>query len=237
MSELARITFEGGNLNEFDSVVSDGGRLSASNDSANEGSWGMEAEISSTTAIYGQVDFADKTRLRIGYYFHPNSVSMSDGDDFYLTIDSVQADYVIRLKKSGTDYKLYAGQYDDSSTWQFTGEATLSNAWHWIEVDFERSSGPGNDDGRVRVWIDPGSPPFGSPDVSKTDIDDDTRDYDDAQIGAAGSIEETVEGTIYFDYIVINDDGSEIGPYLAPLEIAIMPSEADCLIKGVKVVG
>jgi hypothetical protein len=204
---------EAGDLSEWDTTVVDGGDLSAHANAACVGSYGLQAVIDDTTAIYAQEDQLSLTRLRYGFYFQAASLTMSNGDTFTLA-GSSGADHKIELAYDGSNYKLRAVTSDDTST-TATDWVTISQAtWYWIEADFLISSAPGADDGFVKLWVT-ANPTSESPDAQQTGVDNDTIDYDNIPFGAR-SLDAGTSGTLYFDYVVMNDTGTAIGaPSLA----------------------
>lgn len=207
------VDFETGDLTQFDSVETSGDDFSAHADAAMEGSYGGKCIVDDTSDRWGQVNFADKTRLRVGFYFDPNYIAMDDGDAWNL-VKSSASDFRIRFAKAEADYTVEAQVYTDASVWSGGGAVVLSDEPHWIEADFKISSAPGADDGFAKIWIDPGSPPFGAPDSQATSMDNDQKSFSHVRVGAVTGLEATTSGIFYVDYITVNDTGNEIG---APL--------------------
>lgn len=209
------ITFEANNLAEFDATDTDGGELSTSGAAAMHGSYGMQANINLADVDdkYGTITYANKTRLRVGFYFDPNNITMADADTIFLAGGGAVV--------GGDDWRIYfryliASGYQ-LSVWVTTDGGQVFSPWvnlsdgvHWLEVDLKRSTGA--NDGFAKLWID-----FvhGTPDTESLNIDDDTRDYDNISVGA-GSVDNTIDGTLYFDYITWNDDGTPLGPPPTP---------------------
>ena len=82
------IDHEAGDLSEYDSTVTDGGDLSAHADAAYEGSYGLRAVIDDTNTLYANKTFDGKSRLRVGFYFDPNGLTMDASDEFLICADS-----------------------------------------------------------------------------------------------------------------------------------------------------
>jgi hypothetical protein len=201
--------FETGDLSEFDSTVTDSGDLSANASAAYTGSYGMQAVLDDNTSIYGHWTFANKSELRVGFWFDPNGFSTTD--DLIIaggggTIGD--ADWRIRFEWDTSNLKVYASATNDASTFDSTSKVNISDAWHWIEAHFKRSSGVGANDGFVKLWVDVVDE---TPDAQLTGRDDDTKDFDDVNVGA-GSVAAPITETIYFDDLRANDTGDAIGP-------------------------
>jgi len=218
MSLIKRIQLET-DLSEFDATVTDGGDLSWAAAAAMAGSnGGMSILIDDATAIYGQINAADKKELGYRFYFNPNTLAMANGDDFYLCVDSGNADFQLRVQKIAGVYSLYGRVNDDSGVGIYVNTGTIVISFgavtHWIEVHQKRSTGVGANNGYMRIWLDKNLP-LPAADASVENVDDDTRDYDNFLIGAAGSIEAGTLGTFYIDEIILRDDAVEIGPRIS----------------------
>jgi hypothetical protein len=207
------IDHETGDLSQYNTTVTDSGDLSADAAAAKEGSYGLQAVLDDNATIYGKVSFANKSQLRIGFWFNPNGYSTEDtmiiagggsaiGDD----------DWRIHFEWDTVNLNVFASATNDASGWDSTNPVNISDDWHWIEAHFSRSTGAGNDDGFVKLWVDTVD---ASPDVDLTGRDDDTKDLDNVCIGA-GSVASSISETLYFDYLCYNDDGTEIGPPASP---------------------
>jgi hypothetical protein len=214
--------FETGDLSQFDNTATDSGDFSAHADAAMVGSYGGKFVVDDTNAMYGRLAFANKTRLRVGFYLDPNSLTMASSDQFFLCCDdSIAADYKLYLYYDGSNYKLRLAVRLDGGGWTtWTDiEVTVADAAHWVEFDLKRSSGAGNDDGFAKLWID--SDVTGAPDDSLTGLDDDTLYYDGVIVGAPDGLDAGTSGTFYIDHIIANDTGAAIG---APGSASLSPS-------------
>ncbi len=201
-------SFETGDLSEFDTTVTDSGDLSADAAAAKNGSYGMQAVLDDATAIYGQFTFDNKSELRLGFWFDPNGWDVEDTITIAGGGATIGVDYRIRLKYASAQLSVLAGATNDSVSFDYTSDVNISDDWHWIEAHFKRSTGPGNDDGFVKLWIDTVD---ASPDAELTGRDDDTQDFDYVNVGAT-SLTAPLSETIYFDDIRANDTGDAIGP-------------------------
>lgn len=216
MAELFDINLET-DLSEFDSTVTDGGDLSQSGAAALAGtSGGLSCLIDDANGIYGQCNVANETELRYRIYFNPNGLTMADYDNFHL-INENNYDYLLRFKRLSGKYYIYGRVMTDGGLVS-TPDIEISDAAHCIEVHMKRSSAPGADDGFIKIWVDQ-SVPYGAADAEATGLDDDTCDYDEFRIGAVEGIDAGTSGTIYFDEIIIRNDGSEIGPVVGGVAV------------------
>lgn len=198
---------EEGDLTDFDATVIDGGDLSAHADAALYGSFGLRLVIDDQTDIYGRLDFANKSEIRVGFYVHPNSLTMASSDEFIIAGGSTTPgndDWRVMLEHDGSNYRIRAGTKNDVPAMQYTGYYTITDAKHWIEIYYKRATGAGANNGIMTLWID------GAQKESVTNIDDDTRDFDHAGLCAC-DIDAGTHDTFYLDHLVVNDDGTEIG--------------------------
>jgi chitodextrinase len=187
---------ESGGFSFWSATVADGGDLSVSPVSALNGSYGVQAVINDNNAIY----LTDNTpnaepRYRARFYFDPNSIVMADRDSHYLFYGYTGATSVLRveLRSSKGNYQLRAAARNDSNGWASSAWINLSDAPHFIELDWRAASISGANDGTLAFWID------GVQVGSLSGIDNDTRRIDSVQIGAVAEIDAGTRGTYYFD--------------------------------------
>jgi len=206
------IDFEANNLAEFDATDTDGGELSTSPAAAMWGVYGMQAHIKlgDTDDKYGQITYANKTRIRVGFYFDPNTLTMAATDTIYIagggaTIGASDWRILLHFDAiAGYQIAVYVTTNAGASTSPYVA---LTDEKHWLEAYFRRSTAPGALNGYAGLWIDTVD---ATVDTELTNIDDDTLDHDNINVGA-GSVDATVDGFLYFDYICWNDSGNDIG--------------------------
>lgn len=221
MSELFNVTLESGNLigggDAFDSFVNDGAQGSVEVAAALGGSGkGLQIVIDDTNAIYGTRNQAapasDEIRSRA--YFHTNGMTFGAGEDFiYLDVYCAGAPWAlarINVGHTGASYEVGCSGFNDagfiSSDW-----ANISDGEHYIEVHIERSTGVGDNNGRIRWWLD-GVLQFTWNNVDNWDAFAILSSF---KMGAKAGIDAGTSGTFYCDELKANDDGSEIGPRVA----------------------
>lgn len=214
MSIIISIDFEENSFADFTSTVIDGGDLSVTT-AAKMGysNYGMSCLIDDQTDIYGIKDIGTANTsgtIRVRLYVDPNSFTANDWklwsplriySGSYLSIGRL---YVSRTTGIG-GYGIMAIAYDDSGSAHTTDIYTITDEPHFIEIQITKSSG--SNDGTSSLWID---------DTLKqtiSAIDNDTRFADFRYLWAgAMSNDVSVAGTVYIDEIIVNDDGSYIGP-------------------------
>ncbi len=189
--------FESGNFSAWTTSVSDNGSLSASAAAALTGVVGLSANINDNTAIYVQDDLPTaERRYRARFYFDPNSITMSNGNAHYLLYGYTGTSTVVvrvELRRSSNTYQLRSALVNDSATWTTTNWFTISDAPHFVELDWRASSAAGANNGGLTFWID------GAQLANVTGTDNDTRRIDRARLGAVAGLDTGTRGTEYLD--------------------------------------
>lgn len=212
--------FEPNSLYAWSSAVTDGEDLTDSANSAMVGDYGMQANIDDNTGIYvrDETPQAEK-RYRARFYFDPNSITMANGDSHYIfsaydsgsvVVARVQFNCLGPCSAAGGTYRLRVNVADDTTGPNYTDTnwAVISDASHFIEFDWRASTAAGANDGGITVWVD------GIQQDNRSGIDNDTRQVDQARLGAISSIDTGTRGIEYFDafvsrrqtYIGVDDD-------------------------------
>jgi hypothetical protein len=187
---------ESGSFSAWSSTVTDGSDLSVSPVSALDGSYGVQAVINDNNAIYMTDNTPNaESHYRARFYFDPNSIVMADRDSHYIFYGYTGATPVLRveLRNSKGNYQLRTAARNDSNGWASSAWTIISDAPHFIELDWRAASITGANDGTLVFWID------GVQVASLSGIDSDTRRMDSVQIGAVAEIDAGTRGTYYFD--------------------------------------
>ncbi len=156
----------------------------------------MKAVINDNTNIY-VTDWNpfEETHYRARFYFDPNSIVMASGNAHYifyaLNRDNVVIAY-IELQYAGA-YQVRAAAALDSSYFSTTSWVTISDVAHYIEIDWQAATAVGANNGVLTFWVD------GTQQGNFTNVDNDTRKVDYAQLGAVAWIDTGTRGTEYFD--------------------------------------
>ena len=130
------------------------------------------------------------------FYFDPNSIAMASGDAHYIFngfTGTSPAVLGIQFRHSSGAYQLRAGLLNDSSAWVNTTWFTISDAPHFIELDWRAATAAGANNGGLTLWID------GVQKADLTGVDNDTRRIDRIRMGAISGIDTGTRGTYYFD--------------------------------------
>jgi len=161
------------------------------------GSYGMQAVINDTTAIY-VTDYspANEQMYRARFQFDPNSLVIPSGNSFSILSASALNGVGYRLMLSSVSgaYELQAQAFGDASTtWVEGAVVNTVDAPQLIEVEFKTASAAGANDGYLKLWVNDTLVD------TISNLDNDTRLIDTASLGATGSLDAGTGGTIYFD--------------------------------------
>jgi len=206
---LFKSHFETGDLTEWDS---NSGNVSTDSNAKYIGNYGAKYTISAADAYLLEDNaFADQAEIYLRFYINFNSLSMANGEVFWivrLQNDAGTDTARLQLYSDGTNYYLYLKIYDDGgSSYNLPGigldgwqcNSIIDQNWHYIEIHFKAGSGT---DGIAEFWVD------GTSRGSKTDLDSDAKRIGKIYLGAIG-VDANTSATIYIDDVVI--DTTSIG--------------------------
>jgi hypothetical protein len=229
-NELFDIGHESGGFSEYTSSSVDGGDLSISTAAAlNDSQYGLSALIDDTTTINAIKNITKASSLRLRFYFDPNSVSMATSNRFtinktYQNGGSYSTIGALSYYNSSGTYKLAVDANDDAGSYPVYAEVSVTDAPHYIEFFATRATTSSSNDGTYTWWVD------GVNQGMATGIDNYNlmADYDwQTWLGVEGADVGT-SGTIYFDDLTSNTDGTSIGPVLTDfpvyVDLSSMPS-------------
>jgi subtilisin family serine protease len=150
--------FESGNLGQWSSAVTDGGRLSVSGQAALAGSFGMQALINSTKSIY-VVDTSPvaEATYHARFYFSPNNVVLPRNktqDLFVGRISSGTAIFRIQIQYISGSYQVRGVTLTGSGKTLTTSWYTISNSAHAVEISWQAASTLKGTDGTFSLWLD-----------------------------------------------------------------------------------
>lgn len=203
--------FESGSFSAWTSNTNDAGDLSVSGTVALVGSQGMLAVIDDVNTIYVTDDSPNaEPRYRARFYFDPNSILMASGNAHFIFKGFVgSSTEVLRIEfrfgpgsgsgcsLSGTSFQIRAALLDDGSGWINTPEwCTITDAPHFIEIDWRAATAPGANNGGLTLWID------NVQQADLTGVDNDTRRIDRARLGTLTGVD---SGTVGLDRIYYFD--------------------------------
>ena len=189
--------FETGNLSAWSANTTDGGDLSVTTAAALIGANGLQAVLDDNISIYVTDDSPSaEPSYRVRFYFDPNTITMANGNAHFLFYGYTGTSIVVtrvEFRRSSGVYQLRAALRNDGSTFTNTSWFTISDAPHYVELDWRASTGPGANNGGLTLWID------GTQQANLTGIDNDTRRIDRVQLGAVAGVDSGTRGTYYFD--------------------------------------
>ena len=183
--------FESGTLSVWSGSVTNSGNLSASPAAALSGSYGLQANLTSTTSMYVRDDSPNaEAHYRARFAFNPNSITIPTGEYIALLqgYTSSQTNIlVLRLHRTSAGYQLRLRAYDTGlANWVNTPLVTISDAPHVIELDW------GND-GHLAFWVD------GVQQADLTGISNSSYTMDTVRVGAVYISAAGMSGAFYLD--------------------------------------
>jgi hypothetical protein len=191
--------FESGGLTRWSSATIDGGDLSVSGAAALAGtSSGLQAFVNDTNSLFVEDDTPNaESRYRARFYFDTNGFDPGESQShFRIRVLVVQGSgfrlITIVLKRQLGAYSIEARVRRNDGTRADTGFFPISDGPHFVELDWQRSTGPGAFNGSLQFWIDNASV------ATLTGIDDDLVPVDQVRMGAL-SLKTGAAGTLYFD--------------------------------------
>lgn len=175
----------------------DGVDLSISTAAALVGTKGMQIVINDTVTLFVTDNRPNaEPRYRARFYFDPNSIGMASGNAHFIfnwLMGTSTAVGRVEFRYFSGAYQIRGRLIDDGTTWLNTSWFTISDAPHFIELDWRAATGAGTNNGGLTLWID------GVQKANLTGVDNDTRRIDRVRLGAVAGIDAGTSGTYYFD--------------------------------------
>ncbi len=187
--------FESGGLSAWSSTKNDLGDLSVTASAALAGSNGMQVVVDDTVSIYVTDELpSSEPHYRARFYFDPNSIAMLDGQDFYI-FNGYDVSSVLQAQFgfSAGSYRIRLRQQNDSAGTTSAAWVTISDATHFIEMEWQAATTVGANDGSATIWID------GVQSGILSGLDNDTRRIEYARLGAVSGINTGTLGTFFID--------------------------------------
>ena len=160
----------------------------------------MRLLIDDNNAIYVTSDHPNaETHYRARFYFNPNSIGMASGDLHNIFVGRTGAGanvFTIQLNNNtGTTagYRIRTQVFNDATSATNGTYFSISNATHFIEIDWQAATAAGANNGYITLWID-GVQKYTSP-----GIDNDMRRVEQVRLGAVAGIDTGTRGTYYID--------------------------------------
>jgi len=161
------------------------------------GNYGLQALLDDNIAIYCTDNTPNaEPRYRARFYFDPNSISMASGDIHNILVgrNSGGSDVLrVQFRFSSPNYQVRAQIRSDGGTYTNSSWYTLSDAAHFIEIDWQAASSAGANNGCISLWLD------GTLRQTVSGIDNDNLRVDEARLGPLAGIDTGTRGTEFFD--------------------------------------
>ena len=193
--------FESGGLSAWSTSATDGGDLSVSSAGAMKFTLaGLRGIVDDTAGLYVQDDSpGDEGRYRARFYLDPNGfdpgeVSGARRTRVFILFEEAptrRLAAIVLRRQNGVYAMMGRARLDDNSQAD-TGFFPVSDAPHFVELDWTMSSGPDADDGTFELWID------GASVSTLAGLDNSTSTVDFVRLGAL-SVKATAQGTLYWD--------------------------------------
>jgi hypothetical protein len=138
---------------------------------------------------------AGEPRYRARFYFDPNSITMASGNthDIFVGRSGTIDVFRVQFRLSNGNYQVLAQLRNDGTTYTSSTWYTISDAQHYIEIDWAAATVAGANNGYISLWLD------GVLRQTVSGIDNDTRRVDEARLGPLAGIDTGTRGTEYFD--------------------------------------
>jgi len=205
--------FESGDLSRWSHASNDGGGLFVSlaaglGHTAN----GMQAVVTGTTGQYVE-DFtpAGETRYRARFYFDPNGFDPGEAwghfrNRLFILFDEAGTRRLgaLVVKRQAGEYSLMLRCRRDDNTQVDTGFFPVTDAPHWVIVDWRRATTATSDDGLCSLTID------GKVVITLPAVQNNARPLGRVRLGTMG-VKAGATGTVFLDEFVSRRTG-EIPP-------------------------
>lgn len=189
--------FESGTTGAWSSETDAENDLSVTVASALDGTKGLSALVDNLTDMYvTDTTPQAETRYRARFYLDPNSITMASADTFnvFAGRNSAGTAVNVQLNYSSTNgYRVRTAYYNDAASQVGGTYFNITDAPHYIEIDWKASSAPGANDGYVTLWVD------GALMGTQSNADNDTKRVDEARFGVVGNLDPGTSGTFYLD--------------------------------------
>jgi Glycoside hydrolase family 44 len=207
--------FEGGTLAAWSPASSTGGGdLRAQAEAALSGTGvGLRAVVDDTGALFVQDDTpSDEGRYRVRFYFDPNGFDPGEAQGhfrsrIFVAFDDspVRRHVALVLRRVGGVFSLQTRVRVDDNSQVSTPFVEITDAPHFLELDWRRASTGASSDGSLEMWID------GVSVATLSGLDSSARGVDFVRLGPQ-SVKGGAAGTLYFDELDSRRQG-----YIGPL--------------------
>ncbi len=193
---------------DFDSETDADGDLNDHADAAHDGAVGLEITFDDNNTAYGSLDLlALSTTGAVSFWFNKNDM-VHDGSTVIASFKPAPASEKWNIIFNGDDDLVFRALTDASGALD-VDDIAVGSGWHHYLFFFKASTGAGQDNGWMRVFVD---------DVlagSVTGIDNDLATWDEGLFGMTFSSSTSHGGSYYMDTIKIDPVGAPFASKLA----------------------
>jgi len=194
--------FESAGIGSWSLSSTDGGNLNVAAAAALKATpLGLRAVVNDTAGIYVQDDTPrDEQRFRARFYFDPNGFDPGEAQAHFRTRIFIVFEEnptrrlaAVVLKRQGGIFSIMGRCRLEDDSQADTAFFPITDAPHYIEIDWRRASGPSANDGTFQLFID--GVPAGLP---LTGLDNSISTVDFTRLGAL-SVKTGSSGTLFWD--------------------------------------
>ena len=198
--------FESNDKSAWSSVTGDGAHIAVNAAAALVGTYGLAITLGDVDLHYVRDDTpANETTYRCRFYVDPNSITNPSADGiFFRAFNSADAS-VFFLRFAAGGYQINAWGRDDA--WAVTQWTTvgMTDAPHYVEVEWVAATAPGANDGIFGFYVD-------DVEIGRiTNQDSDTLNLAYVEMGVVLNFDGAESGTFYLDGFCSNNTGVAIG--------------------------
>jgi hypothetical protein len=174
---------------------------------------GLRGQIDDTAGLFVQDDSPlDEDRYRARFYFDPNGFDPGEALAHRRTrlfigfeeAGALRRLFTVVLRRLGGAYAMMARARLDDDRQADTPFVPITDAPHFVELDWKRATGPGANNGWLQLWVDQ------TPAALLTGLDNDRSAVDLARLGAL-SVKTGASGVLFWDEFQSRRQGA-IGP-------------------------
>jgi RHS repeat-associated protein len=191
--------FESGDLSAWSSAQTDSGNLSVTSTSPIEGGYSLQA-MADGESMYVQDDSPQgDTSYDARFYFDINSIVVFPGE-YFTVLQGKNANgnlsFQVRIRATNHGYEIGVVNFNDAHQEVESSWTPIFSEVHAIELEWQAASAPGANNGHASLWVDDVDL------IDANDVDNDTAQVDNVELGFIPSINYGLYGTIYFDGFV-----------------------------------
>lgn len=193
--------FESGNTSAWSSETDAENDLTVSTAARLVGSQGLAALIDNTTSMYVRSDHpVAEPRYRARFYFDPNSITMASADIHSLfngrtasgaNVFTIQFNYTTTT--TPPSYRIRPQIYNNAGSATSGSYQVISDAPHYIEIDWQADTAAGATNGALTLWID------GVLKQTMSTIDNETLRVEEVRLGPLTGLDAGTLGTYFLD--------------------------------------